>query len=338
MDLIDKMIPREIFGELSVFLDDENITDINYNGKNVWVDHIFKGRYKADVILSEEFIDTFIMKIKNSVSRNFNIEHNVLEAETEQLRISVIHHSVAKTGTAISIRKSPPRQRMNAKMMIETGYCSQAIIDFLSNCIRSSCNIVIAGTTGSGKTELLKWLTNFIEANEKVITIEDNLEIHYRQINPGKDCIELKVDEKLFNYSKAIKTSLRQLPQWIILSEARSVEVKYLLETFSTGHNGITTIHCDDVRKIPKRIKNMIQADIDESVLFDDIFSFIDIGILISKEIVNNKIQRHIEQICIYDFVENRREILMVYERGHIPLRLESPKLKRKFEGLQGGI
>lgn len=334
MELIDEAIPREMFGELSVYLDDDNITDINYNGQTVWVDHICKGRYQADIVLSEEFIDAFIMKIKNSVSKNFNIEHNVLEAETAQLRISIIHHSVAKTGTAISIRKTPPKQRLNELLMLETGYCDQAIIDFLSKCVKSSCNIIIAGTTGSGKTELLKWLTNFIEANEKVITIEDNLEIHYRQINPGKDCIELKVDEKRFSYSKAIKTSLRQLPQWIILSEARSVEVKYLLETFSTGHNGITTIHCDDVRKIPKRIKNMIQDDISEEVLFDDIFSFIDIGILISKHIVNNEIKRRIEQICVYDFVDKKRETVMIYERDRIPLHGDSPKLKRKFEGL----
>ena len=338
MEMASETIPHEIFGELSAYLDDENITDINYNGQHVWVDHIYKGRYQADVDLSEEFINTFIMKIKNSVSKNFNIEHNVLEAETDQLRISIIHQSVAKTGTAISIRKTPPKQRMNARMMLETGYCTQGIIDFLGKCIKSSCNIIIAGTTGSGKTELLKWLTSFIEPNEKVITIEDNLEIHYRQINPGKDCIELKVDEKLFNYSKAIKTSLRQLPQWIILSEARSTEVRFLLETFSTGHNGITTIHCDDVRKIPKRIKNMIQDDINESVLFDDIFNFIDIGILISKTIVDNEIQRTIEQICVYDFIDNKRETVMVYERGILDLHNEAPKLKRKFPSLPEAI
>lgn len=338
MEMINEVIPRDMFGELSVYLADENITDINYNGESVWVDHIYRGRYRVDIELSDDFINTFVMKIKNSVSKNFNIEHNVLEAETDQLRISIIHQSVAKTGTAISIRKTPPEQRMNHKMMVETGYCGEEIIEFLKRCVQASCNIIISGTTGSGKTELLKWMTNFIAANEKVITIEDNLEIHYRKINPGKDCIELKVDERLFNYSKAIKTSLRQLPQWIILSEARSIEVKYLLETFSTGHNGITTIHCDDVRKIPKRIKNMIQDDSSEAVLFDDIFNFIDIGILITKRIINNEIVRTIEQICVYDFVAGKRETIMIYERDRIPLHQNAPKLIRKFENLSRGL
>ena len=90
---------------------------------------------------------------------------------------------------------------------------------------------------------MLKFLTQFIPKHEKVMTIEDNLEIHYRDINPGANCVELRVDEEFFSYTKAIKSALRQNPQWVLLSEARSTEVKYLLECFSTGLHGLTTLH-----------------------------------------------------------------------------------------------
>lgn len=68
--------------------------------------------------------------------------------------------------------------------------------------------------------------SQFIPANERVITIEDTLEIRYAETNPGKDCIEMKVSEDVFGYSEAIKSCLRMNPKWIMLSEARSKEVK----------------------------------------------------------------------------------------------------------------
>ena len=51
--------------------------------------------------------------------------------------------------------------------------------------------------------------SQFIPANERVITIEDTLEIRYAETNPGKDCIEMKVSEDVFGYSEAIKSCLR---------------------------------------------------------------------------------------------------------------------------------
>lgn len=121
---------------------------------------------------------------------------------------------------------------------------------------------------------MLKFLTQFIPKHEKVMTIEDNLEIHYRDINPGANCVELKVDEEFFSYTKAIKSALRQNPQWVLLSEARSTEVKYLLECFSTGLHGLTTLHTDDTRKIPDRIQNMMQDSYAASRMENDIYSF----------------------------------------------------------------
>ncbi|MGB4660019.1 MAG: ATPase, T2SS/T4P/T4SS family, partial [Mobilitalea sp.] len=110
--------------------------------------------------------------------------------------------------------------------------------------------------------------------SERVITIEDTPELHYREINPDKDCVELMVSEG-FGYTKAIKTSLRQNPKWLMLSEARSVEVKYLLESLSTGIRGFTTIHTDDVRKIPDRILNMLESRMDADRMENDIYMFI---------------------------------------------------------------
>lgn len=215
----------ENFGPLLPYVQDPQITDVNYNGSDVWVEHLEKGIYKADVELTQEFVNQFCVRIANLMSRQFNRNENVLEAETDTLRISIIHKDVTDTGCSISIRKTPAIRRMTEADMIEQGYCTQDTINFLKNGILAGMNSVFCGTPGAGKTELLKFLTQFIPIEQKVMTIEDNLEIHYKRINPGSNCVELKVDPSIFTYTDAIKAALRQNPQWVLLSEKLFVQM-----------------------------------------------------------------------------------------------------------------
>lgn len=217
-------------------------------------------------------------------------------------------------------------------MILKEGYCSREVLEFLVRCIDAKLNMVFCGRPGAGKTELLKFLTKFIPKNEKVMTIEDNLEIHYSSINPGANCVELKVDEELFPYTKAIKSALRQNPQWVLLSEARSVEVKYLLECFSTGLHGLTTLHTDDTRKIPDRIQNMMQDAYAASRLVNDIYSFINVGILLCKKVGSDgNVRRFVDQICVFDRSEQKNEMYMLVEGGEIRSEQIPLNIERKF-------
>lgn len=277
-------------------------------------------------------MNQFATRIANVVSQNFNKYNNVLEAETESLRISIIHPSVAQGGIAISIRKTPPVCRLDREKMLETGYTNTEVLDFLEYCIAGHMNVVFCGLPGSGKTELLKYLTRHIEAEEKVITIEDNLEIHFSKINPNHHSVELKVGEQSLSYTQAIKVALRQNAQWILLSEARSKEVKYLLESFSTGLHGLTTLHTDDVRKVPDRILNMMGGRIESSRLENDIYNFIDVGVLVRKIIVKDgSIKRYIDQVCVYDRgVSNT--VVMVAEDGVLVDTTLPENIRNKFK------
>ena len=308
----------EYFGKLREYIEDPQVTDVNYDGNIVWIDDLIKGKYASNVLLTKSFIQQFCTRIANIVSSNFNKSDPILEAETDTLRISIIHESVANNGTAISIRKTPATCRLTAKMMRETQYCSEEILAFLIDCVKGHLNIMFCGLPGSGKTELLKYLTRFIPREEKVITIEDNLEIHYAQINPSHHCVELKVNDEVLSHKAAIKVSLRQNAEWILLSEARSVEVRQLIEAFSTGLHGLTTLHTDDVRKIPDRILNMIQDSYLANRMENDIYSFINIGVLIRKVTENGRTRRYIDQICIFNRENQKNECIMVVDEGSL--------------------
>lgn len=331
------LLKRQDYGILYPYLVEDTVTDINWNGRQLWIDDLEKGRYMATEILPNAFVERFILLLSNVTSVPLNRMNPVLEAETEELRISVVHSCVARSGATISLRKIPAVRRLEKSEMVQSGYCSEEICNFLTHCIQAHCSIAICGLPGTGKTELLKFLTRFIPATERVITIEDTLEIHYPKINPNKDCVEMKVAEN-FTYTEAIKACLRQLPKWILLSEARSEEVRYLLESLSTGANGITTLHTDDVRNIPDRIKNMASGAEDLVRIENDTYRFLDIGILVKSTVDEaGRIRRFIDQIGIFDrygkdWNETINEIVMVVEEGKIVCRKLPVNVKRKFE------
>lgn len=331
------LLKRQDYGILYPYIVEDTVTDVNWNGRQLWIDDLEKGRYMAPETLPDAFVERFILLLSNVTSVPFNRMNPVLEAETEELRISVVHSCVAHSGTTISLRKIPAVRRLEKSEMVRGGYCSEEICNFLTYCIQAHCSVAICGLPGTGKTELLKFLTRFIPATERVITIEDTLEIHYQKINPNKDCVEMKVAEN-FSYTEAIKTCLRQLPKWILLSEVRSGESRYLLESLSTGTNGITTLHTDDVRNIPDRIKNMAGGADDLVRIENDTYRFIDIGILVKSSVgEDGKIRRFIDQIGIFDrygkdWNETVNEIVMVVEEGKIVNRNVPINVGRKFQ------
>lgn len=333
---------QEYFGPLWEFVEDTNVTDIDFNGKEIWITNVFNERYQleqsfVDTYITTSFVEQFTQRIANVVSRQFNKRNPELEAETSELRVTILHESVARSGRSISIRKTPPVIRITAENAIADGFCEKEILALLVNCVQSHMNLTFCGMPGIGKTECVKFFSQFIPANERVITIEDTMEIRYSKTNPGKDCIELKVSEDTFGYADAIKSSLRLNPKWIMLSEARSKEVKYLLESWSTGVRGMTTLHTDDVRNVPDRILNMLESRTDADRMENDVYQALDVGVLIRKGLnEQNKVCRYIDQLCFYVREHGKNRIEMVVFDGKCVLQELPETVMRSF--LREGI
>ena len=323
----------EFFGILYPYVCDDDITDIDYNGSKLWL--TYSNNYRKCVIedMDDDFIDSFSARVSNAVSKPFNRQYPVLEAETEYLRITIVHESVAMSGRCFCIRKSLPSVRLTEESMLSSGFCVEAELNFLKKCISDKKNIVFCGEPGAGKTECAKFFSKYIDSDEKVITIEDNAEWHYSLINEGKDCIELKVND-IVDYSLAIKTCLRLNPKWIMLSEVRSNEVVHLIECFSTGVKGVTTLHTDDVKKIPDRMLNMAGPKA-SSNMENDIYSFIDIGVLIKRKDVlkdgKHYAKRYIDEICVFSREDGVNAVNM------IEFDEEADKSQSLYEFMKGG-
>ena len=319
-------LPDKAFGNLLKFILDENITDINWS-QGLWVNDLNKGRYIKGFTLDDNFIQQFYTRISNLMNVQFNKNNPLLEAETDNLRISILHDSVTNTGISISIRKTPAVRRINRDSIVKDDYCNGDIDTFIENAIRAHCTVVVGGLPGVGKTEYVKYLTQFIPAYERVYTIEDNLELRYSAINPGKDCVEIKISDT-FGYSEALKASKRQLPTWVLLAEARGEEVRFLMENISAGVHCLTTVHLDDVSKLPDRLRNMGQT-INEN----DVYSFIDIGVQIRSVVKEGeKIKRKVAQVICLSREDEKNGKTMIYEDGKILTKDLPLDIKRKFE------
>lgn len=300
----------EFFNEL---IAEEDITDINYNGRTLWVDHLKKGRYQVRLDISDDDIESFCYRFANYANKQFNNTFPIIESETSNLRVSILHKSIALSGYSISIRKSPDYLRLNTEMLVDSKYASLETLKFIQNLIKAKKNIIISGLPGVGKTEFLKYLCQYINNNERVITIEDNLEIRFPIIFEKKDGVMLKVNNTV-NYRDAIKASLRQRVDWILLSEVRGEEVVELLQSISTGAHLISTIHADSASEIPQRILHMFPGnEISNEKLLYRIHESIDYGICIRSSVSESGISRYIFEIAKYYISNNMYHTEVIY-------------------------
>lgn len=293
---------NEVFGPLKKYVEDEDITDIDFNyNQKVWLTNTKNERwYVNEPLLTEEWIRNFAIQIADHEQVEINPLTPVVETETDELRISVVHDSIATNGTSICIRKTPPKARITEKYAIDTLYCSKEILSLMANCVKAHMNIVFCGEPRAGKTECAKFISTYIPDSERVITIESVKEWRYKELKPEADCVEMRTTEN-FDYSDAIIASLKQNPKWLMIAETRGNEVKHLVQGFSTGVNGITTLHTDDVRKIPSRMLNMVNDSTIEKRFLKNIYEFVNVGIMINfKHNEKGEIIRYIDQVGFF--------------------------------------
>ena len=289
------------FGPFRSLLDNDDITDISYdNGGQIWIRSLTQGSMRVEIEgLTPEFVEKLAFQCSNVMGTTFNNAKPFLDAESAELRMNFVHQSIATNGIALVIRKTPAKIRLEKEKLIQEDYFTPAIHDFLIRCVEGHCNIMVAGETGSGKTEFVKYLASHTKTNEKIITIEDTLELHLDKIFPQRDIVAMKTNN-VASYSDVLVTCMRQNPKWILLSEVRSAEaVSAVRNSISSGHNILSTIHADKASAIPYRLYSLMETDLDVHQFLSTIYRYIQIGVHIkafySKEY--GKFHREIDEV-----------------------------------------
>ena len=277
----DSIFSSMDFGPLKKYLEDDDVTDISYsNGGQLWLKTLSKGVYRVD---SDDINDALIEKIafqcSNVMGKTFNMAHPFLDSESAELRMNFIHDSIARNGIAVVFRKTPAKIRLEKEKLMKENYVSLSIHDFLIKAVQGHCNIIMCGETGSGKTEFLKYLASHTFENEKIVTVEDTLELHLDRIYPHRDIVAMKTNN-IASYSDVLVTCMRQNPIWILLSEVRSAEaVTAVRNSISSGHFILSTIHADKAANIPYRLYSLLESNIDVEQFLNTIYRYVQLGV-----------------------------------------------------------
>lgn len=330
------------FGAFREYIDNDDITDISYaNNGQVWITSLEKGSYRVEnPNINNSVVEKLAFQCSNVMGTTFNNASPFLDAESPELRLNFVHESIATNGIALVIRKTPAKIRLKEETLLEQDYITKDIHDFLIKCVLGHCNIMVCGETGSGKTEFVKYLASHTRENEKIITIEDTLELHLDKIYPHRDIVAMKTNN-IASYTDVLVTCMRQDPKWILLSEVRSAEaVTAVRNSISSGHNILSTIHSDKASAIPHRLYSLMETDLDLEQFLGTIYRYIQLGIHIKAYYSPKygKYHREIDEITEFymDEETNKPVSSTIYQKNMLGVVKKKQPSKHLMDYLLG--
>ncbi|MDX6301088.1 MAG: pilus assembly protein CpaF [Nocardioidaceae bacterium] len=250
------------YGPIEPFLRDPDLTEVMVNGH----DSIYIERGGRLVKVEGSFTDEAhlrrtIDKIVSRIGRRVDESSPMVDARLpDGSRVNAVIPPLAVDGSLLTIRKFSADPYTSADL-VAFGTYSQRTAEFLSACVRGRLNIIVSGSTGSGKTTTLNVLSSFIPTDERIVTIEDAAELQLHQDHvlrlesrpsniEGKGAVEIR---------DLVKNSLRMRPDRIVVGEVRDSSALDMLQAMNTGHDGsLCTVHSNGPRDTLARIETMV--------------------------------------------------------------------------------
>ncbi len=290
---------------LSELINDNDVTDISYNGSSVFYLSNKLGRKKAAFQIDENSVKDFIRQIANLSERQFSFTSPKLDVSAGRFRINAVHSSIARKNNEQCINFSI----RIAKTLDETdlsAFLNAELITLFRSLIKSQVSIVIGGLTGSGKTELQKYLISQMEDNSRIIIIDNVLELDALNKNENLDINIWQSDDKNEEASiqELVKNALRSNPDYLIVAESRGKEMIEVLNSAMTGHPIITTLHSFDANSMPSRIMRMVlmnEQKQDVNLLLQDIHYCFNFYVFLERKITKGRVKRYIKEIVEID-------------------------------------
>ena len=252
-------------GPIQHLYDDPEVNEIWVNGKgeNVWIEREGR-RVKAYGVTFKD--DDEVMEIQARLLSNENKEINrstpVVEAKmADGSRITLTRPNETPNPT-ITIRKHRVK-RLTTEKLLDYQTLNQEVVELLTRLVRGRANILLIGPTSSGKTSMLRWLTQFIDPNLRIGVLESTYELALDRYLEGRNIITFEEQQNLGRtLLKQFHTMLRLSPDIVILGEARGAEADQLIKTFRRGHPGsMGTIHSNSPEASIQDLVDMIMED-----------------------------------------------------------------------------
>jgi pilus assembly protein CpaF len=249
------------FGPIDPLLRDPTISEVMVNGPDEvyferdGVIHAAPARFRDNA-----HIMRVIERIISPLGRRVDESSPYVDARLpDGSRVNVVIPPVVPS-PVVTVRKFRP-DKYHVAELVSNDTMTQPMADFFRACVQQRLNIVISGGTGTGKTTLLNAISEFIPSRERIVTIEDPVEmkLQQRHVIPMEARPPNIEGKNEVTQRALVRNALRMRPDRIIVGEVRGSEAFDMLQAMNTGHEGsLTTVHANGPRDALARIENMV--------------------------------------------------------------------------------
>jgi pilus assembly protein CpaF len=263
----DQIVARVVdevvgLGPIDALLRDPSISEVMVNAP----DEVFFERegilYLSDVRFRDgTHIMRVIERIIAPIGRRVDEASPMVDARLpDGSRVNVIIPPISPKSPTITIRKFRA-DKLTMDDLVRAASVTDEMVEFLKACVKLKLNVLISGGTGTGKTTFLNALSAYIPESERIVTIEDPIEIKLQQ--PHVVSLEARpsnIDGRgEVAQRDLLRNSLRMRPDRIIIGEVRGPEAFDMLNAMNTGHEGsLSTVHANSPRDALSRVENMV--------------------------------------------------------------------------------
>jgi pilus assembly protein CpaF len=250
------------YGPIQEYLDDASVTEIMVNStESIYIERHGKIEDSGNRFYSADHLRRLIERIAAQVGRRIDEASPMVDARLpDGSRINAVIAPLAVDGPVLTVRKFA-RHALTIDDLVDMGAMTRQLADFLEACVKGKVSIVVSGGTGTGKTTMLNALSSFIPEDERIISIEDSVELQLQQRHRIRlESRPANIEGKgLVGIRELVRNALRMRPDRIIVGEVRGPEAIDMLQAMNTGHEGsLTTLHANSARDALSRIETMV--------------------------------------------------------------------------------
>jgi pilus assembly protein CpaF len=244
---------------IEALLESESISEIMVNPDgSVWMEE--KGHIEPlpGVRFDDGALLTGLEVIANHFGKRLDANSPILNLRLpDGSRMAALIPPVVNPSPMMTIRKFTSRN-FTMSDLIDRKMLTAAQAETLATCVRRGDNLLISGSTSSGKTTLANVLAGFIPDSDRILILEDVAELSIRKPHVISAEAQLDTHKSQIGFSDLLKAALRHRPDRIIVGEVRGAEARVFLDALNTGHRGsLSTIHANSAEDALRRLAQL---------------------------------------------------------------------------------